>query len=121
MLCHEIEPHIESGAMSILGVFSRVLVDRFPITINPLTIAVRLSGTPREKGTCHVIVQDPFGGLLRSLPAERIELNVYGFMDFTVPLGPISLKLDGLHIAIISVDEVELRRVPIPVEMVRVM
>jgi uncharacterized protein DUF6941 len=120
MLCHDIEPHPESGGFSILGIFQKLLVDRLPGTLSPLNMAVRLSGMPGDGGEFSVVVRDQEGNVLKQLPTEHIILKSYGYVDFTAPLGPLSLKRTGLHVVVISIDGVELRRVPMPVEEVHV-
>ena len=119
MLCHDIEPYKQSGGLSIIGVFTRLLVDRLPGTVNPLQLAVRLSGAKDETGTCAIAVLDPDGNTLKKMPDEKIHLR-YGVADFSAPLAPLSIKKIGMHVVTIAVDGIEVKRVLMPVEIVHV-
>lgn len=120
MLCHDIQPHAESGGMSIIGVFIKLSIDRLPGTLNPLFLAVRLRGTVGESGACSVVVRNPDGEILRTVPDDQITLTV-GYVDFTVNLGPISLRKPGMYSIGIVVDGIELRSVPMLLDKVQLM
>jgi len=121
MLCHDIEAHAASGGLSIIGVFVRLLVDRLPGTIHPpLSIAVRLSGIAGESGECVVAVHDPHGKILKELPPQTIAMRPPS-VDFSASLAPISIREIGDHYVTVSINGAELRRVVMPVNILKVM
>ena len=119
MLCEDIEPH-PNGGFSIIGVFATVSVDRLPGTL-PLSMAVRVSGAQGETGECLVVIRDPEGQVLKSVPPEVFTIGPYGTIDFTAPLGPLSLKKEGSHSVIVSIDDTEVWRLSMPVTIIRLM
>jgi len=120
MLCHDIEIHQQSGGLTIVGIFTALKVDRLPGTLNPVMLAVRLRGISGETGTCSVVVHDPDGAVLRTVPDQPITLQ-RPYVEFTTNLGPLSIRKEGEHSIAISIDDVELRRVLMPVDIVRLM
>lgn len=120
MLCHDIEPHAQSGGMSIIGVFVTLAVDRLPPSFDPVCVAARFSGIDGETGACSLIVHDPDGQVLRTIPEEHIRLTV-GYVDVLFNIGPLPLKRTGMHNIRIAIDGNEIRRVPMLIERGRLM
>jgi hypothetical protein len=120
MLCHDIQPY-GTGGLTIIGIFGQLSVDRLPGTVTPLQVAFRLAGTPGERAIISVHVVDPNGNTIAERPADPVALSGFGFLDASISLAPLSIRIPGLHIVRVMNGDVEIGTIPLPIVIVRLM
>ena len=111
----------QSGKLSVIGIFERIWVERFPAVHPRLHLVLRLKGRRTEVGDhpCEIVLHDPDGReVLRGdgsvqfgePPAGVMEVEAGAVLAFDVPLdGP------GSYVFNIAVDGVPAASVPITV------
>lgn len=117
MMCEDIQRHA-NGGMSILGVYTRLTLDRLPGSLRDLHVAFRLRDTPGTTAEGRLRILDPDGQPLRETPSDRLTIPDHGMIDGFYPLGPVSLKRPGDYSIELMMNDAVVRTLQLPVRVI---